>query len=64
MAMLAITQGQRPPRPTHPTFTENLWRLMQRCWNDEPHLRPEISEALRVLLDPLVSGSFHHLPIR
>jgi hypothetical protein len=50
MAMLAITQGKRPPRPTHPTFTENLWTLMQRCWDQDPHLRPEVSEVLRVLL--------------
>jgi len=50
MAMLAIIQGQRPPRPTHPAFTENLWTLMQCCWDDQPHLRPEASETLQVLL--------------
>jgi len=49
MAMLAILQGERPPRPSHPTFMEKLWRLMQRCWDPEPHLRPEVSEALQVL---------------
>ena len=58
MAILAITQGRHPPRPTHPTFTEKLWKLMQRCWNRDPHLRPEISEALQVLLTPSVSRSF------
>ena len=55
MAMLAITQGERPSRPTHPAFTENLWTLMQRCWDHEPHLRPEVSEALQVLVTPSVS---------
>ena len=49
MAMMAIMQGRRPPRPAHPTFTENLWSLMQRCWDPDPHLRPEVSEALHVL---------------
>jgi hypothetical protein len=56
--LLAIVQGRRPPRPTHPTFTEQLWTLMQRCWNHDPQLRPEVSEALRVLLTPSVSCSF------
>jgi len=54
-AILAIANGGRPPRPTHPTFTDDLWTLMQRCWNHDPHSRPEISEALEVLLTPLVS---------
>ena len=58
MAMLAIMQNERPPRPTHPTFTENLWILMQRCWDHDPHLRPEVSEALQVLLNPSVSCLF------
>jgi len=54
-AMLAIMQGRRPPRPTHPAFTENLWTLMQRCWNCDPHLRPEASEVFQALLSPSVS---------
>ena len=57
-AMFAIAQGRRPQRPTHPTFPENLWTLMQRCWDHDPHLRPEVSEALRILLTLLVSRSF------
>ena len=57
-AMFAIAQGRRPPRPTHPIFIENLWTLMQRCWNHDPNLRPEVSEASRVLLTLLVSRSF------
>ena len=48
-AMVATVQGKRPPRPTHPALTENLWTLIQRCWHHDPHLRPEASEALEVL---------------
>lgn len=44
-AALAITSGERPPRPAHPGLTENLWALIQQCWNQEAHLRPH---ALRV----------------
>ena len=48
-AMLAIIQGERLPRPAHPTFTNNLWIFMQRCWDQDPHLRPKVSEALQIL---------------
>ncbi|KAF9643033.1 kinase-like protein [Thelephora ganbajun] len=56
--LFAIMKGERPPRPTHPTFTENLWTLMQRCWSHDPRLRPEASEILDVLLTP---ASVSHL---
>jgi len=52
VAALAIVQGRRPPRPTHPTFTEDLWTLTRRCWDQDPHLRPEASEVLGFLLTP------------
>ena len=64
LAMLAITQGERLQRPTHPTFTENLWTLMQRCWDHDPYLRPEASEALQVLLTRSVPRSFLRSYIR
>ncbi|KAF9645406.1 kinase-like protein [Thelephora ganbajun] len=56
VATLSITQGKRPSRPTHPTFTENLWKLMQCCWDQDPHSRPEVSEALQILLAPDIPG--------
>ena len=57
-ALSAIVQHKRPPRPAHPMFTEDLWGLTQRCWYHEPHLRPEVSEVLRVLRTPSVPRSF------
>ena len=51
-AMLFIIEGKRPSRPVHPTFTENLWTLMQRCWDHDPRLRPGAPEALQVILTP------------
>ena len=62
--MLSMAQGERPPRPTHPTLTENLWTLMQRCWDHDPHSRPEVSEVLQVLLSPSVSCSSQQSYIR
>ncbi|KAF9646470.1 kinase-like protein [Thelephora ganbajun] len=50
MATSAIAQGIRPPQPKHPAVTGGLWKLIQRCWDHDPHLRPEAVEVLRVLL--------------
>ena len=51
-AVLAIMSGTRPSRPIHSDFTDELWTLMQRCWNQDPHLRPEVTEVLKVLSSP------------
>jgi len=59
-ATVAIMQGDRPPRPTHPTFTDGLWVLMQRCWNQEPHSRPDMPEVLRILHNLLAPLPFHN----
>ena len=48
-AMLAIMDNKRPPRPTHPTFTNDLWALMQHCWDQAPDSRPEVSEIVKAL---------------
>ncbi|KAF9644226.1 kinase-like protein [Thelephora ganbajun] len=48
-AMSAVVQGERPPRPAHRAFTDNLWTLMQRCWDHDPSLRPQASEVLEIL---------------
>ena len=58
VAMFAIQQGNRPPRPAHPTFTEELWTLMQRCWDHDPCLRPRVSDVLQSLLNLSVPHSF------
>jgi serine/threonine protein kinase len=60
-AMLAIMDGRRPPRPTHPALTDQLWAYVQRCWDQDSHSRPEASEVLKVLR---VSVSFHRSHIR
>lgn len=42
---VAVWEGKRPPRPTHPSCTDGLWTLIQRCWVQEPQSRPEIHEV-------------------
>ena len=53
-AVVIMAQGERPPRPTHPILTERIWSLIQRCWEHDPHSRPEITEVLQILLTPSV----------
>ena len=47
--MFDIMSGERPPRPTHNNLTNELWALVQKCWNQDPHLRPTVSEVLNTL---------------
>jgi hypothetical protein len=44
-ALLVTIRGERPPRPIHPDLTEDLWTFIQRCWDQNAHLRPH---ALRI----------------
>jgi len=47
--ILAINRGERPPRPLvdHPATTNGLddemWGLLQRCWNQKPTDRPTMA---------------------
>ncbi|KAF9647762.1 kinase-like protein [Thelephora ganbajun] len=52
-AMVAMVGGERPPRPTDRTLTDRLWELIQRCWNQEAHLRPQALEILRAFGIPV-----------
>ena len=45
VAISAVLVGNRPSRPAHPSCTDGLWALIQRCWDEDPHSRPEIPEV-------------------
>ena len=48
-AMIAIMSGRRPQRPAHPSFTDSLWKLLQKCWDQDRRNRPRMSEVLFAL---------------
>lgn len=50
-----ILAGIRPERPKHLSLTDELWDLNQRCWDQEPLLRPGISEVVRHLRGALTA---------
>ena len=45
MVVQAVLTGGRPSRPEHRSCTDDLWALIQRCWDQDPGLRPEILEV-------------------
>lgn len=44
--MAKVLSGERPERPNHPVLTDNLWVLVQRCWQKDPRRRPEIGDIV------------------
>lgn len=61
VAILNITRGKRPPRPTHPDVSKGLWELIERCWEERPSSRPEASNILESLRNSSVCRSFWRL---
>ena len=49
IAILRITRGYRPERPTHTDFTDDLWMLVQRCWEGTPQNRPQMNSVIKQL---------------
>jgi len=43
---VGVLSGNRPARPTHPSLTNNLWKMIERCWNQNLKKRPRISEVV------------------
>jgi len=48
-AAVGVLCGNRPGRPAHPSVTDGLWDLVERCWKREPECRPGISEVVLCL---------------
>jgi hypothetical protein len=47
---LAILRGIRPTDPYDNSFSRMLWSLMNRCWDENPDLRPEAEDLLKSLI--------------
>ena len=46
---VGILSGNRPSRPTHPDVTNDLWRIVERCWDQDPQRRPDVSDVILCL---------------
>ena len=52
IAMRKIMEGERPERPEEAEgawFTDDLWRMLNRCWVAQPDRRPNITVVLECL---------------
>ena len=45
----AIMKGDRPDRPQDQGLTDPVWDITVRCWQEDPVLRPKISEVVATL---------------
>ena len=52
--VIAIQNGERPRKPLNAEslgFSDRLWRLVVRCWDESPSVRPSAKVLLRCLRD-------------
>ena len=42
-------EGERPNRPQEQDLTDPVWEMTERCWQEDPVLRPRMKEAVAVL---------------
>jgi serine/threonine protein kinase len=52
--MFAVQSGKRPPRPSHDLsrirgLNDEIWHLIDACWDQEPFQRPTSSQILNQL---------------
>ena len=49
VVMQKVTSGETPKRPEGAWFTNDVWRILRRCWGTEPRNRPGLEDVLRCL---------------
>lgn len=63
IVMRLVTEGKRPERPVGPEggwFTEDLWEMLNLCWEARPESRPGVGEVSKCL--ERVSSTWKPLP--
>lgn len=40
-----ITTNERPLRPVHQELSDQLWEMIEKCWQKDPLQRPTIREV-------------------
>ncbi|KIK58561.1 hypothetical protein GYMLUDRAFT_262404 [Collybiopsis luxurians FD-317 M1] len=49
--LYSLIKGERPPRPQTMWCTDAIWKLINRCWADDPAARPKAFAVHRTLID-------------
>lgn len=48
-AAAVIFTDERPSRPTHQQLSDQLWQVIEKCWQRDPSQRPTILEVVTFL---------------
>ena len=51
VVIAVITTNERPPRPDHQELSDQLWKMIEKCWRMDPSQRSTIQEAVAFLED-------------
>jgi len=49
VVIFKVMAGVRPERPVNAAMTDDIWEMVQSCWNQDPAKRPKISQVLACL---------------
>ena len=49
-----MLSGRRPPRPNHPQLSDDVWGMIEGCWESVPVRRRTIAEVV-ITLDAEIS---------
>ncbi|THU99271.1 kinase-like protein [Dendrothele bispora CBS 962.96] len=65
--IIQLSRGERPPRPPIEYLTDNVWSFIQKCWSNEPHLRPNTHDVTvevgkHVTVSPSINSDVSTLP--
>jgi Protein tyrosine and serine/threonine kinase len=44
-----VTSGRRPKRQQYPQISNDVWRMLEGCWDVEPNRRPSMATFYRFL---------------
>lgn len=62
IVMRKVVDGERPERPRGSEavwFTDDLWKMLERCWSSQPKVRP----TAEIVLERLEQGSVAWQPL-
>lgn len=45
----SMLKGRRPDRPHHPELSDRVWKVIQRCWKDNPTQRKTMAQVVTIL---------------
>ena len=48
--MNQVMRGRRPRRQADPPLREEAWKLIERCWDQDPGIRPSMDDVADTMI--------------